>query len=322
MITHKFSLVWVRQTVTLAPFYISLLVNGLILHNCMLDSRASTNVMTLEIMHELGLQISKPYRNVQAMDSREVQVCGVIKDLEVCLQVCPVRVLTMDVVVIDCPVKWGMLLSRKWAADVGGSIQMDWSYADISITLRHKVRLFREQKMLHHVEDPQQLDNEPLYPEVVEPELGAYVVTDDQEEPVISLPVSVNDGLWTMQFDGAWSRFGSGVGVVLITPSGMVFPYSFHLEFDCTNNMAEYEALLLGLQRARKMGIKQLKVEGDSKLIVNQVKKQCEARNPRLKRYRDAVWGEIDCFDTFNITVVPSVFQQVSRFHGVCSYNF
>jgi hypothetical protein len=54
----------------------------------MLDSGAYSNVMTLEIMHELGLQITKPYRNVQAMDAREVSVCGVIKDLQyVCMHV-------------------------------------------------------------------------------------------------------------------------------------------------------------------------------------------------------------------------------------------
>jgi hypothetical protein len=51
----------------------------------------------------------------------------VIKDLQGRLHVCPLKLLTMDVVtmdvvVIDCPVKWGMLLPRKWAADVGSSI--------------------------------------------------------------------------------------------------------------------------------------------------------------------------------------------------------
>jgi hypothetical protein len=53
------------------PFYISLLVNGFLLQNCMIDSRASTNVMTLEVMNELGLQITKPCRNVQAVDLQE-----------------------------------------------------------------------------------------------------------------------------------------------------------------------------------------------------------------------------------------------------------
>jgi hypothetical protein len=85
--------------------YISLLVNGLVLHSCMLYLGYSTNVMTLKIMHELGLKISKTYKSMQAVDLREVQVCGVIKVLEVHLQMFLIRVLTMDVLVIDCPVK-------------------------------------------------------------------------------------------------------------------------------------------------------------------------------------------------------------------------
>jgi hypothetical protein len=100
------------------------------------------------------------------------------------------------------------------------------------------------------------LDNEPLYPEVDEPELGSYVITDDQEDPIISLSISINDGLWTMQFDGARSRFRLGARDALTAPSSMIFPFSFHLELDFTNNMEEYEALLLGIQRARNMGIK------------------------------------------------------------------
>lgn len=68
----------------------------------MLDSSTSTNVMTLKVMNELGLKISRPYKNVQAVDFQEVQVCKVIKDLEVCLQKYPRTVLTMDVIVIDC----------------------------------------------------------------------------------------------------------------------------------------------------------------------------------------------------------------------------
>ena len=114
-----------------APFYISSFVNDLILYNCMLNSRASTNVMTLEIMYELGLKISNPCRNVHAMDSREVQDCGDIKDLEFCLQQCTERILIMDVIVIDCITEWGMLLSKRWVVDANDSIQMDLSYAKI-----------------------------------------------------------------------------------------------------------------------------------------------------------------------------------------------
>jgi len=82
----------------------------------------------------------------------------------------------------------------------------------------------------------------------------------------------------------------------------MIYPFSYRLEFPCTNNMAEYEALLLGLNKARKMGLKCLRVEGDSELIVKQVHKECETRHPCMKMYKNAVLDEIELFDAFNIT--------------------
>jgi hypothetical protein len=65
--------------------------------------------------------------------------------------------------------KWGMLLSRQWVTDVGGSIQMDLSYADIPISQVEKVRLYMEHKMLHNVEDPRIRDNDYLYPNLKDP---------------------------------------------------------------------------------------------------------------------------------------------------------
>jgi hypothetical protein len=50
----------------------------------------------------------------------------------------------MDVVVIDVPDAWGMLLSRKWAATLGGSLQMDLSYATIPTPDGDFVTLYRE----------------------------------------------------------------------------------------------------------------------------------------------------------------------------------
>jgi hypothetical protein len=58
------------------PFYLSLRVKNLLLHNCMLDSGESTNVIPLIVMHQLGLKITRPYRNICAMDRREVEVFG------------------------------------------------------------------------------------------------------------------------------------------------------------------------------------------------------------------------------------------------------
>ena len=55
---------------------------------------------------------------------------------------------------------------------------------------------------------------------------------------------------------------------MLISPTGKWVPLSFKLEYEAINNVAEYEALLLGLQTAKSMGVQCLKVFGDSELVV------------------------------------------------------
>jgi len=72
-------------------------------------------------------------------------------------------------------------------------------------------------------------------------------------------------------FDGSCSKEGLGVGIVIISPSKEVISLSFKLEFETTNNIAEYEALLLGLRAAKDMGIDKLTVFGDFELVIHQV---------------------------------------------------
>ena len=73
------------------------------------------------------------------------------------------------------------------------------------------------------------------------------------------------------------------------------------LEFTCTNNMTEYEGLLQGLKKATNMKVKNLKVFGDSQIIVDQVRKRIHCNSPHLVRYQHEVWSLIDNFDSFNI---------------------
>ena len=71
-----------------------------------------------------------------------------------------------------------------------------------------------------------------------------------------------------MFFDGACSKEAAGVAVFLVSPTQECIHLSFKLTFQVTNNIAEYEALILGLNVAKEMGIKGLKVFGDADLII------------------------------------------------------
>lgn len=126
-----------------APFFISLVVNEL-LHNCMLDSCVSTNVMSLKVTNQFNLEITQPCRNVCGIDSRAILVCGLIKDLKVSSITYPDIPLLMDVVLIDIPNAWGMLLSRESIATLGSNLQMDLSYATIPHPKGGFVTLYRK----------------------------------------------------------------------------------------------------------------------------------------------------------------------------------
>jgi len=91
------------------PFYLSLGVNGLCLNNCMLYFRASTNVMSLKVMKELGLKTTRPYGNFYGIDSKKVKVYGLIEDVKVYLLDFSHISLIMNMVVIDVLDAWGML---------------------------------------------------------------------------------------------------------------------------------------------------------------------------------------------------------------------
>ena len=94
------------------PFYISSGVNSLCLNNCMLDFRASTNVMSLKVMEQLGLKKTRPYGNVFGIDSWRVEVLGVCEDIELFLiDFLHINIL-MDILVINVPDAWWMFLSR------------------------------------------------------------------------------------------------------------------------------------------------------------------------------------------------------------------
>ena len=80
------------------------------------------------------------------MDSREVDVVGIILNQQVRLAKYPDIHTAMGILVIDVLDKWGMLLSRKWAATLGGWIQMDQTYATVPASEYSWVKLRNEKE--------------------------------------------------------------------------------------------------------------------------------------------------------------------------------
>uniref|UniRef100_A0A2N9FGV7 Integrase catalytic domain-containing protein n=1 Tax=Fagus sylvatica TaxID=28930 RepID=A0A2N9FGV7_FAGSY len=117
-----------------------------------------------------------------------------------------------------------------------------------------------------------------------------------------ALLVGMADSIWTLNFDGSSTSVSSGAGVVLTREDGETIAKSFKLNFPCSNNASEYEAYITGLAIAHEMGIKHLRVIGDSNLIVCQAKGEFSLKEPSLAPYRALAQRLEGKFSTFEVT--------------------
>ena len=97
-------------------------------------------------------------------------------------------------------------------------------------------------------------------------------------------------------FYGSKTLEGSGAGCVLIDPQKNKHFLSCRLEFECTNNIAEYEAPVQGLRKVIELKVSNLKVFGDSKIIVKQIQNQIHCVSHHLKAYQNEVWDLLKSF--------------------------
>ena len=128
------------------------------------------------------------------------------------------------------------------------------------------------------------------------------------------------------KIDGASSCEGEGVGVLFVETGDeyvILFSYRLQWEIDYTNNVCEYEALVLGLEATRKLKIEHLLVYGDAELIVKQIKKQYQSKNPRLRSYRNCAWNLIEnFFSSFNIHYISRMENQQTNSLSKATVNF
>jgi ribonuclease HI len=207
---------------------------------------------------------------------------------------------------------------------------MDLPYATIPVFGGEHRRLYREAQLAYIINNEANPTTHPIFS--LDTNLGSNLLqlTDAPEPPLeIRKPITLCETpplrttVSKMFFDGASSRECAGAGVVFVSPVQETISLSYKLEFENTNNVEEYEALVLGLRAAKDMGIKEISVFEDAKLVVNQVRNFYQAKHSRLRYYRNDVWDIIDGFFlAFNISFILREENTVVDSLAVSTSNF
>jgi hypothetical protein len=112
------------------PFYISIENHDVSLHNCLVDTGATNNIMPLEVMEALGMNCTKYYEtneSIYAIDSRQVPAYGEIKYFYAWITTAPHIITVFNIIVVDLPPAYGVVLGRDWSSMIRGYIMNDGS---------------------------------------------------------------------------------------------------------------------------------------------------------------------------------------------------
>ena len=157
--------------------------------------------------------------------------------------------------------------------------------------------------------DIQYIDRKAIKGQVIADQLAEAPLVDAypliMEFPDEHLCVIEEQPMWKLYFDGSYTSHGSGAGILFVTPQGDYIPKSFKLGFLCTNNIAEYEALILGLRTAIQWNITELQVFGDSQLIIKQVLDEYQTKDDKLLPYKELVNRLKEHFLKLQFTQIP-----------------
>ncbi|XP_015944522.1 uncharacterized protein LOC107469657 [Arachis duranensis] len=110
---------------------------------------------------------------------------------------------------------------------------------------------------------------------------------------------------WRLHVDGASNQTFDRAGIILESPSGIIYEYSIKFEFPVSNNQAEYEALLGGLVLAKEVGATRLEVCSDSQVVTSHIKGTYQARDPLLQKYLEKVKKLSEQFEEVMVQHVP-----------------
>ena len=134
-------------------------------------------------------------------------------------------------------------------------------------------------------------------PTTVDTELGGdrgtEVVTETEQQSWRELL----DSSWKVFVDGSSTSKRAGAGVVLQSPEGLVIEQAVTLGFKASNNEAEYEALIAGLNSAKILEARSVVIFSDSQLVTSQLSGDYQARDDRMAAYLARARGLLSQFE-------------------------
>ena len=128
---------------------------------------------------------------------------------------------------------------------------------------------------------------------------SAELAEDTQTTP--DLPV------WKLSVDGTANAQGSGAGLILTSLEGVYIEYALRFGFRASNNEAEYEAVIAGLNLTHSMEVDQLDVCSDSRLVVKQIEDTYEAKGEKMILYLKKVRELLRKFVLVQFRHIPRV---------------
>ena len=137
--------------------------------------------------------------------------------------------------------------------------------------------------------------------------LADFVIEFISAEPAKNTPTPADLSIWKLFVDGATNAQGSGAGLILTSPEGIDIEYALRFKFQASNNEAEYEAVIEGLNLAHSLEIDQLKVYNDSQLVVRQIEDTYEAKSERMILYLKRVWDLMKKFMMVQVRHIPRI---------------
>ncbi|XP_058751478.1 uncharacterized protein LOC131624538 [Vicia villosa] len=123
---------------------------------------------------------------------------------------------------------------------------------------------------------------------------------------VVDVPQNCVDlAPWKLYFDGSSHKNGTNIGGIIISPDGIPAEFKYSIYGMCTNNEAEYEALITGLELLLELGARNVEIMGDSELVVKQVSKEYKCVKENLIMYFVIANRLLKRFDSTSIRHIP-----------------